>query len=201
MIVNKNYRYARKHVIGGSGIFDTIAKIFSRVASSAVAKKVGETASKAIASKFVQSAVIPAAKAAASKAASELVTHGVNKLADVVTQKGKSAIDIVGDKILTPKSEETQERQRGFIPNARQISNELLSKKVNEIITRYSNVPKHDQHSQARSTSEQPSVNINRLLSGMGMNPRKLGERQHNAISIQDLVKKLNKKGGGMKII
>ena len=89
MIVNKNYRYARKNVIGGSGIFDTIAKIFSRVASSAVEKKVGETASKAIASKFVQSAVIPAARAAASKAASELVTHGVNKLADVVTQKGK----------------------------------------------------------------------------------------------------------------
>ena len=48
-----------------------------------------------------------------------------------------------------------------------------LRNKVNEIITRYSNVPKHDQ----------PSVNINRLLSGMGM--------KHNAISIQDLVKKV----------
>ena len=182
MIVNKNYRYARKHVIGGSGIFDTIAKIFSRVASSAVAKKVGETASKAIASKFVQSAVIPAAKAAASKAASELVTHGVNKLADVVTQKGKSAIDIVGDKILTPKSEETQERQRGFIPNVPTSQDKSVKRdeparaadlrnKVNEIIARYSNIPKHDQ----------PSVNINRLLSGMGM--------KQNAISIQELVK------------
>ena len=70
MIIDKRRAYVRRHVIGGSGIFDTIAKVFSRVASSAAAKKIGEVGSKAIASKFVQTTV----KSAANKAANELAT-------------------------------------------------------------------------------------------------------------------------------
>ena len=172
MIIDKRRAYVRRHVIGGSGIFDTIAKVFSRVASSAAAKKIGEVGSKAIASKFVQTTV----KSAANKAANELATHGVNKLADVITQKGKSTIDTVADKILAPVQETLSTKTK--VP---------LSSKVDEIISRYSNVSKQPQ-----------SVNINKLLAGMGVRQNKNSSRA--AIPIQDLVRELNR-GAGMKVI
>ena len=174
MIIDKRRAYVRRHVIGGSGIFDTIAKVFSRVASSAAAKKIGEVGSKAIASKFVQTTV----KSAANKAANELATHGVNKLADVITQKGKSAIDIAADKILAPSVNPTAAQEI-----LSSITKVPLSNKVDEIISRY----------------EQPNtaININKLLSGMGVRQDKHGS---TAIPIQDLVRELNR-GAGMKVI
>ena len=192
MIIDKRRAYVRRHVIGGSGIFDTIAKVFGRVASSAAAKKIGEVGSKAIASKFVQTTV----KSAANKAANELATHGVNKLADVITQKGKSAMDVVADKILTQDKPviPAQEILSTItnVPQGKPIRAPLkeLSNKVDEIVSRYS---KHEQ-----PQSVNTAININKLLSGMGV--RKHKKHSNTAIPIQDLVRELNR-GAGMKVI
>ena len=183
MIIDKRRAYVRRHVIGGSGIFDTIAKVFGRVASSAAAKKIGEVGSKAIASKFVQTTV----KSAANKAANELATHGVNKLADVITQKGKSAMDVVADKILTPPTQQPTQEILSTITNSQPIK-VPLSNKVDEIISRYS---KHEQ-----PQSVNTAININKLLSGMGVRKH----QSNTAIPIQDLVRELNR-GAGMKVI
>ena len=78
MLIVQKRRYKKKHVVGGSGFFDSVAKIFGKVTSSAVGKTVGNVAAKAASSEavknFVKSAGETASKELGSRAAKKIIS-------------------------------------------------------------------------------------------------------------------------------
>ena len=58
MLITTKKRYLKKHVIGGAGIFDTIANLFKRVTGSTAAKafasKLGSVAKTEIGKKAIE---------------------------------------------------------------------------------------------------------------------------------------------------
>ena len=83
MLIVKNKRYVKKHVVGGSGIFDTITGFLKRLAAS----DIGKTA-------------ISAAKTVGK----ELATAAISKAKDVVIERGKRIID--NTPVITQKSKD-----------------------------------------------------------------------------------------------
>jgi len=142
----------KKHVIGGAGIFDTIANLFKRVT--------GSTAAKAFASKLVSATQTNLGKKAieaGKKVAEEVGLKTIDVGKDVAIAKAKAFIDRAAPKVsstATPKNQEITQK-----------SKDALASLIN-------------------------TTNINKLLAGSGVG---------NAISIQDLVKKLNT-GSGLRL-
>ncbi len=77
MLIVKNKRYVKKHVIGGAGIFDTITGFLKRLASS--------NAARSIASDIGKHAISAVGK--------ELATSAISKAKDLAIEKGKQIID------------------------------------------------------------------------------------------------------------
>jgi len=68
----------KKHAVGGSGLFDTIAKVFGKVASKAASSSIGKTISNVATSSavknFVKSAGETASKELGSRAAKKVIS-------------------------------------------------------------------------------------------------------------------------------
>ena len=161
MLITTKRRYIKKHIIGGAGIFDTIAKIFKRVT--------GSTAAKAIASKlgtFAKTEIGKKAIEAGKTTAKEVGLKAIDVGKDVAIAKAKALIDG-----FAPKNQETirQPPIRSATPALTQKSKDSLAALINMGAT----------------------TNINNLLAGSGVGAK--------AISIQDLVKKLNT-GSGLRL-
>ena len=162
MLITTKRRYIRRHVIGGAGIFDTIANLFKRVT--------GSTAAKAIASKL------------GSVAKTDLGRKAIEAGKTVAKEVGFKAID-VGKDVAIAKAKALIE---GYAPtpapttkNQERIKQPAITQKSKDALAAIINM----------GTNE-PTTNINRMLAGSGVNA--------NAISIQDLVKRLN--GSGLRL-
>lgn len=160
-------RFGKKHVIGGAGIFDTIAKIFKRVT--------GSTAAKAIASKlgtFAKTEIGKKAIEAGKTTAREVGLKAIDVGKDVAIAKAKALIDGFAPKnqeTLTNNNNNNNPPVRSATPALTQKSKDSLAALINMGAT----------------------TNINNLLAGSGVGT--------NAISIQDLVKRLNT-GSGLRL-
>ena len=111
MIIYSN-RYTKKHVIGGSGIVDTIKNILRRAATSKVSRS-----SLAVLNKMASSELGREAITAAKSAGKKLASSAISTAKDVAIDKGKKAIvnmyaitktpnPATSDPILTKKSKD-----------------------------------------------------------------------------------------------
>lgn len=162
MLLTTKRRYIRRHVIGGAGIFDTIANLFKRVT--------GSTAAKAIASKL------------GSVAKTDLGRKAIEAGKTVAKEVGFKAID-VGKDVAIAKAKALIE---GYAPtpalttkNQERIKQPAITQKSKDTLAAIINMG-----------ASEATTNINRMLAGSGVNA--------NAISIQDLVKRLN--GSGLRL-
>lgn len=87
----------KKHVIGGSGLFDTVANFFKRIVSSSAARSAANTIAKAAATDVGKMALT-----AAKSAGTELAKTAISTAKDVAIAKGKQLIDRGTKKVLTP---------------------------------------------------------------------------------------------------
>ena len=173
MLITTKRRFIKKHVIGGAGIFDTVAKIFKRVT--------GSTAAKAIASKlgtFAKTEIGKKAIEAGKTTAREVGLKAIDVGKDLAIAKAKALIDG-----FAPKNQET----------IRQLTNNNNNHNNNHNNNPpvRSTVPALTQGLTQRSKDSLAAL-IN-MGSGVGANARA------NAISIQDLVKRLNT-GSGLRL-
>lgn len=105
MLINTKRKYIKKRVIGGAGLFDTIANLFKRVA--------GSTAAKVIASKLAsatQTEVGKKAIEAGKTVAKEIGLKAIDVGKDVAIAKAKALIDRVAvakNQEITQKSKDT----------------------------------------------------------------------------------------------
>jgi hypothetical protein len=88
MLIVKNKRYVKKHVVGGAGIFDSITNFFKRMASSNAARSIASNLSKAAASDIGKNAI-----SAAKTVGKELATSAISLAKDVAIAKGKQLIN------------------------------------------------------------------------------------------------------------
>lgn len=174
MLITTKSRYIKKHIIGGAGIFDTIANIFKRVT--------GSTAAKAIASKlgtFAKTEIGKKAIEAGKTTAREVGLKAIDVGKDVAIAKAKALIDG-----FAPKNQET----------IRQLTNNhpvrsaapALTQKSKDALAALINMNTNEAECYA-------TTNINKFLAGSGVGTKA------SAISIQDLVKRLNT-GSGLRL-
>jgi hypothetical protein len=95
MLIVKNKRYVKKHVVGGAGFFDTISKFFKRLVSSNASRRVASNLSRAAASDIGKTAIN-----AAKTVGKELSTSAINAAKDVAIEKGKQFITNKADKFI-----------------------------------------------------------------------------------------------------
>ena len=88
MLITTKRRYIKKHIVGGAGIFDTIANVLKRVT--------GSTAAKALASKigsFTKTEIGKKAIEAGKTTAREVGLKAIDVGKDVAIAKAKALID------------------------------------------------------------------------------------------------------------
>ena len=162
MLITSKRRYIRRHVIGGAGIFDTIANLFKRVtgstAAKAIASKLGSVAKTDLGRKAIE---------AGKTVAKEVGFKAIDVGKDVAIAKAKALIEGYAS---TP-APTTKNQERIKQPAITQKSKDALAAIIN-------------------MGASEATTNINRMLAGSGVNA--------NAISIQDLVKRLN--GSGLRL-
>ena len=177
MLIVKNKRYIKKHVVGGSGIF---TDFFKRLVSSNAARTVASNLSKAAASDFGKSAI-----SAAKTVGKELATSAISTAKDLAIEKGKRLIDKASSKVLTPKNVEVIKQLTGLEPNR-----PVITQKSKDILASLIASP---------TSNSEVTTNINQLLAGQG-----LTQKRANAVRIEDLVKRTNSKkckmGGGLRL-
>ena len=111
MIIYSN-RFTKKHVIGGSGIIDTLRNIFKKAASSSASKS-----SLSLMKKMASSELGREAMSAAKSAGKELASSAISTAKDVAIDKGrktiakvysitKTPIPAASDSVLTKKSKD-----------------------------------------------------------------------------------------------
>jgi hypothetical protein len=164
--VTRRTGMGKKHVIGGSGIIDTIAGFIKRITTSNAAKTIASNISKA-ATTDIGKTVLNAAKTAGK----ELALAGINTVKDVTIAKGKQLINKGSKKALTPQSVQTIQQLTGLAPSV-----PVLTQRSKDVLT-----------SLVNNGATVAETNINRLL-GSGMKSSK-------AVAIQDLVRQMNGSG------
>ena len=160
MLITTKRRYIKKHVIGGAGIFDTVANFLKRM--------VGSTAAKALASKLSSAAQTEIGKKAieaGKSAVKEIGFKAIDVGKDIVVKKVKDFIDKAA-----PKTSSTNQEVIKQAGDIRKAENTIAS-----LINMY-------------SKNEATTNNSNTLLAGSGVR----ANARANAISIQELVKRLN---------
>lgn len=165
MLITTKRRYIKKHVIGGAGIFDTVANFFKRIAGSTVAKTVASKLTSAaqtdLGKKFIE---------AGKTVGKEVGMKAINVGKDVALAKAKALLDRAAPKVASLQNQEVIRQLTGVSTGITQKSKDTLADLMNMEAT----------------------TNINKLLAGSGV-------RRSSAISIQDLVKRLNT-GAGLKL-
>ena len=97
MIVYRN-RYVKKHVIGGSGILDTLKNILRRAATSSASRAASTLASKIAKTELGREAIM-----ATKSAGKELASAAISTAKDVAIDKGRKTIEKLYTKTGTPK--------------------------------------------------------------------------------------------------
>jgi hypothetical protein len=174
MLIVKNKRYIKKHVVGGSGIFDTISSFFKRLVSSNAARSVVSNLSRAAASDIGKKAI-----GAAKTVGKELATSAISTAKDVAIEKGKQIIDRASSKALTPKNVELINKLTGL-----NLILQLLSQKGKDILATLIN-----------AGANEATTNINKMMMGQGIKNTKGA----TAIRIQDLVRGMSN-GSGLRL-
>jgi len=142
MLIVKNKRYMKKHVVGGAGIFDTISNFFK---------------------KFISSKAIESAKTVGKELATSAISSAISTAKDLAIEKGKRLIDKTFKKVLTPNNAEVTpnnsqtvieqhanqfaKQLTGLEPNLTQRSKDILASLIN---------------------SNTEATNINKLMMGNG---------------------------------
>ena len=97
MIVYRN-RYVKKHVIGGSGILDTLKNILRRAATSSASRAASTLASRIAKTELGREAIM-----ATKSAGKELASTAISTAKDVAIDKGRKTIEKLYAKTGTPK--------------------------------------------------------------------------------------------------
>ena len=100
MIVYRN-RYVKKHVIGGSGILDTLKNILRRAAASSASRAASTLANKIAKTEQGREAIM-----ATKSAGKELASTAISTARDVAIDKGRKTIEKLYTKTGTPKPSE-----------------------------------------------------------------------------------------------
>lgn len=172
MLIVKNKRYMRKHVIGGAGIFDSISNLFKKLITSNAAQKLASAATKAAASTVGKTAI-----SSLKTVGKELATSAISTAKDLAIAKGKQLIDRTSKKVLSPKNVEMINNLAGLEPNA-----PVITQKSRDILTNLIN-----------SGATEATTNINKLMMGQGIK-----STAKNAVRIEDLVRQMN--GAGLRL-
>ena len=100
MIVYRN-RYVKKHVIGGSGILDTLKNILRRAAASSASRAASTLANKIAKTDLGREAIM-----ATKPAGKELASTAISTARGVAIDKGRKTIEKLYTKTGTPKPSE-----------------------------------------------------------------------------------------------
>ena len=100
MIVYRN-RYVKKHVIGGSGILDTLKNILRRAATSSASRAASTLANKIAKTELGREAIM-----ATKSAGKELASTAISTARDVAIDKGRKTIEKLYTKTGSPKPSE-----------------------------------------------------------------------------------------------
>ena len=117
MIVYRN-RYVKKHVIGGSGILDTLKNILRRAATSSASRAASTLASRIAKTELGREAIM-----ATKSAGKELASTAISTARDVAIDKGRKTIEKLYAKTGMPK------------PSDAVKATERLSQKSKDIIS------------------------------------------------------------------
>ena len=172
MLIVTTRRYKKQHVIGGAGVFDTVASFFTRLFTSNAAKQIASTA-------------LSVGKDAAKEIGKKAIDVGKTAAIDA----GKRLVDKAAAKLLTPKNQEVITQLTGLQPQPAVItqkSKDTLTRLIDEGGTNINKLL-------AGSGLAKPGMARPRIAK-----PVMNGYGASNAIAIQDLVKTLN--GAGMKV-
>lgn len=172
MLIVKNKRYIRKHIVGGAGIFDSVSNFFKRLITSNTAKSIASAATRAAASDIGKSAIN-----SAKTVGKELATSAISTAKDLAIAKGKQLIDRASTKALTPRNIEVIKKLTGLEPNT-----PVITQKSKDILTNLIN-----------SGASEANTNINKLMMGQGIN-----NNVNTAVRIEDLVRQMN--GAGLRL-
>ena len=161
MIVYKN-RYVKKHVIGGSGILDTLKNILRRAATSSASRAASTLASRIAKTELGREAIM-----ATKSTGKELASAAISTAKDVAIDKGRKTIEKLYTKTGTPKPSEAVK------------ATERLNQKSKDIISGI--VSRADQSKIVNSKSYAPAIDEYAMMGG--------GLNRNKTIRIQDLVK------------
>jgi hypothetical protein len=203
MLIVTKRRYKKQYVYGGAGIFDTISRFFKSLFTSQAAKQIASTAVSA--GKDAAKKALDVGTVAAIDVGKRLVDKAAHKLLAGRRRSEGHFVPLHSSRTLardeplpvlpaiTPKNQEVIAQLTGLAsPGAHALQPEVITQKSMDTL--------------ARLIGKAPagSTNINKLLAGSGVMPKKVTSFQPNAITalpaiaIQDLVRRLN--GAGMKI-
>ena len=100
MIVYRN-RYVKKHIVGGSGIVDTLKNFLRRAAASSASRAASTLANKIAKTELGREAIM-----ATKSAGKELASTAISIARDVAIGKGRKTIEKLYAKTGTPKLSE-----------------------------------------------------------------------------------------------
>ena len=97
MIVYTN-RFVKKHIVGGSGIMDTLKNLLRRAATSSASRAASTLASRIAKTELGREAIM-----ASKSAGKELASAAISTAKDVAIDKGRKTIEKLYAKTGTPK--------------------------------------------------------------------------------------------------
>ena len=180
MIVYTN-RFVKKHIVGGSGIMDTLKNLLRRAATSSASRAASTLASKIAKTELGREAIM-----ASKSAGKELASAAISTAKDVAIDKGRKTIEKLYTKTGTPKPIEVA--KSALNQNSKDIISEIVS------MGKQLKNPYIDEYDMMGSG----------LAAKLSTKPMNQSLSTKNAIRIQDIVKKFNgskmKKGNGLLI-
>ena len=122
MIVYRN-RYVKKHVIGGSGILDTLKNILRRAATSSASRAASTLASRIAKTELGREAIM-----ATKSAGKELASTAISTARDVAIDKGRKTIEKLYAKTGTPKPSEAAKATEQLSQKSKDIISGIVNK-------------------------------------------------------------------------
>ena len=123
MIVYRN-RYVKKHVIGGSGILDTLKNILRRAATSSASRAASTLASRIAKTELGREAIM-----ATKSAGKELASTAISTAKDVAIDKGRKTIEKLYAKTGAPKPSEAVKATERLSQKSKDIISGIVDSK------------------------------------------------------------------------
>ena len=123
MIVYRN-RYVKKHVIGGSGILDTLKNILRRAATSSASRAASTLASRIAKTELGREAIM-----ATKSAGKELASTAISTAKDVAIDKGRKTIEKLYAKTGTLKPSEAVKATERLSQKSKDIISGIVNSK------------------------------------------------------------------------